>query len=187
AILLPLTQDQMLLEKGVFQNVASASRRIIEKKYGPNIRVSYYKKGDLSALKEARRNVLNVKEFKRNKDAMVLAYVTSEIQDKDIEAFKGLNKVAGVVKEEIAEDQRLDEVLHVVIGAGLIDYVRTGRNEIAEHVKSLLSLMVEDPDSLKNMTLNDLLKGLVLLKIKKIDYGEIDDWKEAQDAVLKAL
>ncbi|MFH1845950.1 MAG: hypothetical protein ABH869_00095, partial [Candidatus Omnitrophota bacterium] len=47
AILLPLTQDQMLLEKGVFQNVASASRRIIEKKYGPNIRVSYYKKGDL--------------------------------------------------------------------------------------------------------------------------------------------
>ncbi|MFH1395665.1 MAG: hypothetical protein ABIH09_05870 [Candidatus Omnitrophota bacterium] len=187
AILIPLTEDQMLVERSKHQGVVQSTARVIEKKYYASIRVFFYTKGDIGALKEAREKALATDAFKKDENALLLAYVTNDMKQADIEAFKQLNKVAGVVKEEIAEGQRLDEVLHVVIGAGLIDYVRTGRSEMAEKVKALLSIMVEDADSIKALSLENLLKGLVLLKIKKIDYGEIDDWKEAQDAVLKAL
>jgi len=187
AILMPLTEDQMILEKSKYQNIASSTSRILEKKYGTNVKVFYYVRGDAESLNAVREKAMKTKEFSQNDQSRLLAYVTTDMAETDIENFRKAEKVAGVVKEELEEEQRIDEVLHVVLGVGLIDYARTRRDDIADRVKNLLRVMVEDPASIKGMNLEDLLKGVLLVKIRKIDYGEIDDWKEAQDAILRAL
>jgi adenosine deaminase len=187
AILLPLTEDQMIEERSKHQSVTNETRRVLEKKYGSHLRVLYYVRGDVDSLNEAREKALKDRDFSRDDKARILAFVTGEIPPDAVKNFRESEKVAGVVNEDLEEDQRVNEVMHVVLGLGLIDYTRTGREEMKGRIRSLLSSMVEDAAALKDMTMEELLNGAFSVRIRRIDYGEITEWAEAQHAVLRSL
>ncbi len=194
AILMPLTEDQKITDGSAFRKVASDAERRLDKKYGTNIGIYYYDPlvphDDKTSLSNMSEKAMEDRDFREDEGSRLLAYVPQFMSREDIESFKtGMKgkKFAGVVQENIAEGETYDEVLHVVLGIGLIDYSKSASLEMAGMVKNLLSAMVEDASSLEGMDLKRLLEGIVLLRLKKMDYGEIRDWKDAQDEVLRAL
>jgi len=192
AILMPLTEAQEATDRPAFQGVANEAKRELRKDYGMNVDIYYYNPEVTGSLGQASETAMSETDFQKDENARLLAYVPDYMSAGDIESFKTSmagKKFAGVVREKMKEGERYDEVLHILLGVGLIDYARSPSPGMESMVKGLLSAMVDpgDMDAIKGMDLNELLKGVVLLKLRKIDYGEIRDWKDAQDEVLRAL
>ncbi|MBD3296863.1 MAG: hypothetical protein GF392_05795 [Candidatus Omnitrophica bacterium] len=187
AVLVPLTDDQMLIERSVRRRVSNETRRVIDSRFGPNVRVYYYTRGDSDSLRRATWKALSQKEFSEDSRARLVAFVTPGIDEGTVVDMLGQEAVAGVVREEIDGEQRTDEVMHVVLALGLIDFSRDRVPELEARIKNLMSLMVEDPSAVSGMDLEKLLRAGVSIKIKKVDLQEIEDWQASQNAVLTAL
>jgi len=202
-LIMSLTQEQMTEEKAKVKGIEAATKRAIRKKFVvDNIKVVYYLRGHTESFKEAVDLAAEDTAFREDDAAGMMAFVDRGIFDAaDLDADGSAqaaldilakhSKTMGVVKENMELSQRQDVTLHVVLGVGLVDYVRTGREDLLDGIKGLLSVMVENEDEIMALTpeevLNKLLKGGLLLQMRKIDYTEIDEWKAAQDAVTQSL
>ncbi|MCK5451386.1 MAG: hypothetical protein KAI70_06440, partial [Candidatus Omnitrophica bacterium] len=114
AVIIPITEDQELFDRSHIQNVGNATKRLLRRKIGANITVLYYQKDDMDALFEAYQKITNDNIFMEDKHSSILAYAYSGILEENrenIESFKKLEKVKGVVVEIMEEDQRMDEVM----------------------------------------------------------------------------
>jgi hypothetical protein len=102
--------------------------------------------------------------------------------------------VSVVGEENIPSSGVIDNVMHIVLGKGLLNYSRYNKDMTVDSKKTLENLiksLVSDPEAIdlvKNPdVINDILNGSLSLKIKPIDFKEIGEWKKMQDAVLTAL
>ena len=202
-LIMSLTQEQMDEEMAKVRNTEAATKRAIRKKFVvDNIKVVYYLRGDAESFVEAVNLAAEDPAFMEDAEAGMMAFVDRGIfdaADRDaagsaraaLDVLAGHGKNKGIVKENMEASQRQDVTLHVVLGVGLVDYVRTGRADLLTGIKGLLSVMVENEDEIMALTpeevLDKLLKGGLMLRIRKIDYTEIDEWKAAQDAVTQSL
>ncbi len=145
--------------------------------------------------------------LKAEKDPRILFYlpITQAERDRIFEAGGLFEKYAHlkdrivIVQEgNIPDDGVVDNVMHIVLGKALLNYDRIGEAnfdpEAATRLVSFMGTLVEpgsiDFDAYKDAPkemLNDIINGVLTLKIKKIDFAEIQDWKRAQNEVLRAL
>ncbi|MDP8299278.1 MAG: hypothetical protein P9L88_05190 [Candidatus Tantalella remota] len=145
--------------------------------------------------------------MKAEKDPRILFFlpITQAERDRVFEAgglfekYVHLKDHIVIVQEgNIPDDGVVDNVMHIVLGKALLNYNRIGEanfdEEAANRLVSFMGTLVEpgsiDFDAYKDAPkemLNDIVNGVLTLKIKKIDFAEIQDWKRAQDEVLRAL
>jgi hypothetical protein len=148
-----------------------------------------------------------------NKNPRVLMYLPitqldrAKIFDKGgvLENVADIKDLITIVSEaEIPEDGVIDDVMHIVLAKALLNYERyqkgdfgkdsrMGREEMDRLYKFLQTLVrpgtidfnayAADPAAL----INKLLSSDIMLRIMKIDFSEIKDWKAAQDEVLRSL
>ena len=196
-VLMSLPEEQFDLEMSAVKNAEQSTKRVIRKNFVvENIQVVYYRRGDAESFREAAEEAKEgVKEG--GPEARLIAFTDQAVEGKEYEDILGAlrgelkDQIAGAIKEDIDIEQRQDVTLHVILGLGLMDYVKTGREELLLNIKELLGVMVDNIDEIKDLTPQDvlekLLNGGILLRIRRIDYEEIRDWKEAEDAVRRSL
>ncbi|MGD2278505.1 MAG: hypothetical protein PVH45_00240 [Candidatus Omnitrophota bacterium] len=101
-----------------------------------------------------------------------------------------------VIKENgIPDSGFIDEVMHVVLGKDLLNYNRY-ENVLDDKAIERLSRFIDsliDP-SLSEQLASDpkgfiegLMKGVIALRLRPIDYEGIRQWKESQDEILRSL
>ncbi|MCX5677849.1 MAG: hypothetical protein NTY76_01950 [Candidatus Omnitrophica bacterium] len=109
--------------------------------------------------------------------------------------YPQLTDLVSVVGEEnIPDSGIIDNVMHIVLGKGLLNYGRYGKDMTPDSKRLLVDLiksLVSNPGAIDLVNdpniVNNILNGLFPLRIKPIDFKEIEEWKEMQDAVLTAL
>jgi len=102
----------------------------------------------------------------------------------------------------IHEDGFTDEITHIVWAKGVLNYARRLESDIsngdlytiAGSLVHLLASFVENIDEIidecgqdPTAIIQHVLEGLVILRIRKINWGSIREWKEQQEQVLRAL
>ncbi len=128
---------------------------------------------------------------------LVKSTLDKTLKDMKLENFS--DKVTVLREGGIPDDGAVDEVMHVVLGKALLNYERFRKGdyedvfgpEAQRRLADLIKAIVMDPatiDLVKDPKIIDkILDGIVELKIRAIDYEEIRDWKEAEDAVRRSL
>lgn len=105
-----------------------------------------------------------------------------------------IGSVSVVGEENIPENGMIDNVMHVVLGKGLLNYSRHSGDMTMDSKRLLVDLiksLVSDPEAIDLARdpdiVNNILNGSVPLRIRPIDFKEISEWKKSQDAVLVSL
>lgn len=114
------------------------------------------------------------------------------------------DRITIIPEEDIPADGTIDTVMHIVLAKALLNYKRFDAKEFGSRAKlspesidkiiKLLNAMIE-PGTIdftqykgkERDLINSILAGDIAIKIKKIDFQDIIDWKEAQDEVLRSL
>jgi serine/threonine protein kinase/uncharacterized SAM-binding protein YcdF (DUF218 family)/SAM-dependent methyltransferase/GNAT superfamily N-acetyltransferase/predicted MPP superfamily phosphohydrolase len=175
------------VNKAIHQANKSEMKRTIARNYGTNITIIFHD-GSEEGLQKAYDSVKS--ELVKPK-ALALAYIGKDQFAAAERVFGSDNKQVKWVQEDVPEGAIIDEVMHVVLGLGILDYVRS--NYAPEYDKTrllkLIEQMVADPANIELLKkdFNNIFKAAFALKIKKIDFKEIQDWKHAQDQVLRSL
>lgn len=144
-----------------------------------------------------------------NKKPRALAYVPAEKFDlavrvlNDIKARgsdelkKYAERITIISQAAMPENGVVDEIMHVVAGKGLLNAQRfraeefgkdsklegAARNNLIAFLRSLdPNLPKDDPNIIEK-----ILDGLQSIRITPVDYKEIQEWKAAQDEVLRSL
>lgn len=124
--------------------------------------------------------------------------IEKKLKDQAPEALQALAERITVIKEDnMPADGVVDEVMHVVLGKGLLNAERFRKGEFGADVRMdneakvrLLKLLntlaagglPDDP-----ALIDRILDGLAAVQIRPVDFTEITDWKAAQDEVLRSL
>jgi hypothetical protein len=194
AALMGLTDEQMLTELAAHQGVDRTAENVLSREYGQTSRVFHYNRNQPTSLNEALRMVLGWDKFAESKAAgqnpKALGFVDTDMPQSVINEFLTQPDVAGAVKQKLGKGQRVDDDLLLVLAASLIHLDRTGWKD--KDLVKITSRFVEllTGHELKNLTQEDLekiLKGVMEVPVMAIDYGEIEDWKQARLAVLRSL
>ncbi len=114
--------------------------------------------------------------------------------------LEGFEDRISIIKEgNIAPNGMVDEVMHVVSGKALLNYERFRKGDYPGEfgdaarlrLANFLKTLVEDPAAIDLASdpdiINKILDGIAVLTMKRIDYEEIQEWKNAQDEVLRSL
>lgn len=117
------------------------------------------------------------------------------IKDAIASAYPQLSGSVSVIGETgIPSSGMIDNIMHIVLGKGLLNYSRQGEKkdtDFEKRLEDLIKLLVSDPEAIDMVkdpgVINNILNGLVPLRIKPIDFKEIEEWKKMQDAVLMSL
>ena len=192
--------------------VIRSTTRKLHRDYGQETLPYSYKYGEdwrdnLLLLMEERVVPAFEKERKAKKDPRMLLYLPVTQDERDAIFDKGglLEKYAHlsefitvVIESDIPSNGMIDNVMHIVLAKALLNYRRfdagTYSRAAAERVLGLVGSVIEpgsidlakytkDPEQL----IKDIINGLVILRIRKIDFTELQEWKRTQDAVLRAL
>ena len=120
----------------------------------------------------------------------------------DYEKIKDLITVVTV--ENIPENGMIDNVMHIILSKGLLNYERfekgvfgEGTRQGSEELKHLVDFLetLVEPGSIDfakyagnpRELINSILTGSIALRIRAIDFTDIEDWKDAREAVLISL
>jgi hypothetical protein len=216
-ILIPVVADEIryIENRGQYEALVNGAWRALKKDYGVNIKAIYYRvdlKKEEKIREENRKNlrialegVIADSNFIKYDLSRVLVYTDSSLDInkakevvKKVLGDKFIGKLAGVVEGEftLEAQERFSIVSLVVLGLGIMDWHRaesTGRytGDIEKRIKDLFVRMVENPQEYRGMDAKELVKrlqdGLLIMKIKKINYEEIREFMETESAVLESL
>ncbi|MBN1526920.1 MAG: hypothetical protein JW919_04995, partial [Candidatus Omnitrophica bacterium] len=165
-------------------------RRAIAKKYGANVSAIFYD-GTEAGLKEAYDQLK--RDLERDPKTLALAYVREGQFESATKLFKEHESRLKCIQEEMPEKGAMeDAVMHIVLGLGILDYVRRGDTEEYDRtvLLNLIEKLVANPQDVRNLLkadINNLFKAVFTLKLKRLDLREIEDFKRSQDEVLRAL
>ncbi|GEM_PF-2545701 len=193
--------------------VNRATARKLHKNYGQETLPYSYKYGDdwkknLEELMEKRIVPAFYKEQKKGKSPRMLLYLPLSTEEREsifeegglLEDYGHLEDFIAVILEtDIPTDGVVDNVMHIVLAKSLLNYERFRKGdygaefsrEAEMRLVDFLKTLVIDPTAMDLKkdpdVINKILNGDIILRIRPIDFGEIKEWKAAQDAVLKAL
>jgi len=181
----------------------------LHKDYGLETLPYSYKFGegwfeDLTGEKGAERKsvlgraveILNDRMRNNEDDPRMIIFVPSESVDKVKEI---IGQRYATVKDRISVIGELDStpangatdtVMHIVLGKGLLNYQRYQEKlepEAKDRLVDLIKALVTNPEDITPAIMDELLKGIKYLRIKPVDFKDIEDWKKSQDDVLRAL
>jgi len=191
--------------------IRSTSRKL-HRDYGQETLPYSYKYGEdwkdnLLLLMEERVVPAFEKEREAKKDPRMLLYlpITQDEREKIFDKGGLLEKYAHlaefitvVIESDIPANGMIDNVMHIVLAKALLNYQRfekgTYSRAAADRVLGLVGTVTE-PGSIDlakygenpEQLIKDIINGLVILRIRKIDFTELQEWKRTQDAVLRAL
>ena len=133
----------------------------------------------------------------KDEDARIILYVPStsvesikKIISRDHAANADRIYVIGETDKSIPENGIVDTVMHIVLAKGLLNYERYKEKmepEAKDRIVELIKVLVANPGEITPAILDDLLKGIKYLSIKPVDFKDIEQWKKAQDQMLRSL
>lgn len=119
----------------------------------------------------------------------ILAAIRALTPEKMAALAEQINIIEG---SEMPETGLLDEMMHIVAGKRLLEVdrdrkgiVKMGVEEKMRVVDYLRTLDPNIPASIDS--LEKILNGELAVKIQAVDFNEITEWRESQDAVLRSL
>ena len=152
------------------------------------------------------------KEFTHNKEnsPRILLYLPILPEEaRDIFEEKGLlhefrelrEHITVIAEENIPDTGIIDEVMHIVLAKALLNYERFRKGDYGKYasyneealmrLENFLKILVDNPERIDIKKdpeiINKIIDGIVSLKIRRIDFSEITQWKDQQDAVLVSL
>ena len=208
-IVLPGSKDHISRQK----DIDARTRRKLAKDYGQETLVyNYiYSKNWRKELKNILRNKA-VKEFYRNlkNNPRILLYLPvppGEIREIFEEKgflfeFRDIKEHITIISEgNIPEDGIIDEVMHVILAKALLNYERFRQGdygdgvslsrEAAIRLESFIKALVDNPGDIDIEkdpgVINRILDGEFRLRIRRLDFQDIIEWKHQQDSVLVSL
>ena len=142
-----------------------------------------------------------------DKTARVMTYILPEDEQfmKDLldgADFAEYKSRFTVVKEEnIPQSGLIDEVMHIILAKGLLNYQRYENDEYGQGTRlsdqakrqlaDFIKTLIANPEAIDfdqdPGIINKILNGSINLRIRPIDFKEAQAWKKMQDAVLKSL
>jgi len=211
-VIIELPEGQMVFDGSKYTRLSKDTDRTVVRKYGINLHMIYCVNTEEAigeAAKKAAGIIDRVKDPESRRQSRVVAFSNrGEAADRLSAALGGLraqNKLAGIVQGDFrpeTDTERFSVVSLAVLGVGLAEWHRVKEEprgvEIADSIKKLLMGIVDNPGAMDeyiarscgndvSLFVNNLLDGVFFMKIKKIDFGEIRDFMNAEAAVLEAL
>ncbi|MFH1797895.1 MAG: hypothetical protein ABH844_00900 [Candidatus Omnitrophota bacterium] len=193
--------------------VNRSSSRKLHKDYGQETLPYSYQYGDnwennLKDLLEER--IINAFDKSTGKGPRILLYLPITQEEKSsifdegklLEDYASLKNSITIIRQtDIPEDGVIDNVMHIVLGKAFLNYERFRKNEdgteavFSQEARTRLVLFIKslilNPDDIDIKkapeVITKILDGVFALRMRPIDYTEIQDWKNAQDEVLRAL
>jgi len=194
--------------------VAKGARKTFRKKYGSDTRVDYYTKGEdfSKELDDLIKWAQSENEKKKGElFPKVFVYCTTPDDLKRVNDFLGTlpadtqaryRDMIMVGNDTEGEERAIvDEAKVIAVGAALMNDKRLADfglspEDLFESRKRLFNFLTtndiiaedisEDPAAY-NKLLDDIWKGVVFLRITRVNWESIRDWKDAQDEVLRSL
>lgn len=145
-----------------------------------------------------------------DKSPRILLYLPVSQEERDsifdkegiLEEYSNLKDNITIIRQaDIPEGGVIDNVMHIVLGKAFLNYERFSKKEYgAETIFSreaqvrltfFIKSLVLNPDAIDiekdPAIITKILNGEFVLRIRPIDYTEIQDWKESQDEILRSL
>lgn len=205
-------------EEGGSQRAAvdTATARKFRKDYGSETMIrgySYDKKFDDKKLSENFTAVLEKvltemsdPKFSARKPRAIM-YVPADKYELAKQALAAIvqgptDRITIIKESEMPANGVVDEVMHVVLGKGLLNAQRLRKGDFGlgetldpaatdRLIKFLATIAVDLPTladgRLEPGIIDKILDGIASLKMRPIDFTEIKEWKVAQDEVLRSL
>jgi len=215
-ILVPLSRDQLIIQKSQNSSMAQGIKRVLSRKYGEDIVMVFYDrdmtKPDVDfGLGAVMGGVVETYGDRLTKDPHpgIVVYANEADRGSAERVLRERlgtslnNRLAGIVPGNfttVTENEKFSLVSLAAFGQGLVerhwardagDAVRVASIEGA--LRDLFLAMVENPDKFVKENSAELIDRLLrgvsgyLLEIKKVDYEEIRDFMKAEAEVLQAL
>ena len=142
----------------------------------------------------------------RGQDPRMLLYLPITIQDRErifepggiMEEYAHLEDyITIILVGDVPESGVIDNVMHIVLAKALLNYERIDVADYGEEALGRLARLIgtlvdkddefialsRDPEKL----IEKIINGGIILRVKRIDFKEIQEWKAMQDEVLRAL
>jgi len=196
--------------KGQQFSVAKKTERKLRRDYGQDTVPLHYAFGDewqenIEPVLEKALQRLQGRTEEGDTAARALIYVPRGGREfvegvLDTLQYRGYyNRFTIIEIEEIPANGVIDEVMHIILGKGLLNYERYrqgdyGTAELDREAKlrlaSFIRTLVSNPQAIDfdqdPDIINKILQGLIALRIKPIDFKDIQQWKKEQDEILRA-
>ncbi|MFH1846782.1 MAG: hypothetical protein ABH869_04420 [Candidatus Omnitrophota bacterium] len=206
-VAIEVSKEQMFFDGSKYTKLKKSTERVLFREYGVNIHVIYFLAEAVDEMTEMIKNPDKIKGFKEDDMSRVIVFADESSYERVKQSVTGFgDKLAGVVKGNFlsrTETERFSIVALSVFGLGLIEWHRDDTakrptNKMEEYLRDLLMRLVNNPEAVinyittecknnANLFLENLLKGIFFMAIRKINYEEIRDYMEAQSAVLESL
>jgi hypothetical protein len=197
-IIMPVNEIYIAKQKALGKAVSDK----LSKDYGQNTLSYAYKftEGRMQDLL-GKKGVLEraVEEFRRRKaeeDPRIIVYVpdvsVDEVRNVVNRDYTELAGSISIIGETVPDNVLIDEVMHIVLGKGLLNYQRYQNTlespEVEERLLNFIRMLVANPGEITPDVLKDFLHNrMMLLKIKPVNFEDIEKWKRAQDQMLRSL